>query len=55
MENGDELPPGVNPMVMVYIAQKRKISVGDKNGGQRPGNKGVISRILPEEEYAFPA
>ena len=45
-ENGDELPPGVNKSVRVYIAQKRKISVGDKMAG-RHGNKGVISRILP--------
>ena len=51
-ENGDDLPPGVNQMVMVYIAQKRKISVGDKMAG-RHGNKGVISRILPEEDMPF--
>ena len=51
-ENGDELPPGVNQMVMVYVAQKRKISVGDKMAG-RHGNKGVISRILPEEDMPF--
>jgi DNA-directed RNA polymerase subunit beta len=48
-ENGDELPPGVNRLVRVYVAQKRKISVGDKMAG-RHGNKGVISRILPEED-----
>ncbi len=47
--NGDELPPGVNQLVRVYIAQKRKISVGDKMAG-RHGNKGVIARILPEED-----
>lgn len=51
-ENGDELPPGVNQVVRVYIAQKRKISVGDKMAG-RHGNKGVISRILPEEDMPF--
>ncbi|MDP4180042.1 MAG: DNA-directed RNA polymerase subunit beta [Bacillota bacterium] len=51
-ENGDELPPGVNQLVRVYIAQKRKISVGDKMAG-RHGNKGVISRILPEEDMPF--
>ncbi|HHV95904.1 MAG TPA: DNA-directed RNA polymerase subunit beta, partial [Clostridiaceae bacterium] len=51
-EAGDELPPGVNQMVMVYVAQKRKISVGDKMAG-RHGNKGVISRILPEEDMPF--
>ena len=51
-ENGDELPPGVNQLVRCYIAQKRKISVGDKMAG-RPGNKGVISRILPEEDMPF--
>jgi len=51
-ENGDELPPGVNELVRVYIAQKRKISVGDKMAG-RHGNKGVISRILPEEDMPF--
>jgi DNA-directed RNA polymerase subunit beta len=51
-ENGDELPPGVNRLVRVYIAQKRKISEGDKMAG-RHGNKGVISRILPEEEMPF--
>lgn len=51
-ENGDELPPGVNQLVRVYIAQKRKISVGDKMAG-RHGNKGVVARILPEEDMPF--
>ncbi|GEA14405.1 MAG: DNA-directed polymerase subunit beta [Moorella sp. (in: firmicutes)] len=51
-ENGDELAPGVNELVRVYVAQKRKISVGDKMAG-RHGNKGVISRILPEEDMPF--
>ncbi len=51
-ENGDEMPPGVNQIVRCYIAQKRKISVGDKMAG-RHGNKGVISRILPEEDMPF--
>jgi DNA-directed RNA polymerase subunit beta len=51
-ENGDELPPGVNELVRVYIAQKRKISEGDKMAG-RHGNKGVISRIMPEEDMPF--
>ena len=51
-ENGDELPPGVNKSVRVYIAQKRKISVGDKMAG-RHGNKGIISRILPVEDMPF--
>ena len=51
-ENGDELPPGVNQLVRVYIAQKRKISQGDKMAG-RHGNKGVIARILPEEDMPF--
>jgi len=51
-ENGDELNPGVNKMVRVYIATKRKIQVGDKMSG-RHGNKGVISRILPEEDMPF--
>ncbi|MDI6602246.1 MAG: DNA-directed RNA polymerase subunit beta [Thermoanaerobacteraceae bacterium] len=50
--NGDELPPGVNELVRVYVAQKRKISVGDKMAG-RHGNKGVISRILPVEDMPF--
>jgi DNA-directed RNA polymerase subunit beta len=51
-ENGDELPPGVNQLVRVYIAQKRKISVGDKMAG-RHGNKGVIARIMAEEDMPF--
>ena len=51
-ENGDELPPGVNQLVRVYIAQKRKISVGDKMAG-RHGNKGVVSRVLPVEDMPF--
>ncbi|MFK4304931.1 DNA-directed RNA polymerase subunit beta [Paenibacillus sp. RC254] len=51
-ENGDELPPGVNQLVRVYIAQKRKISEGDKMAG-RHGNKGVVARILPEEDMPF--
>ncbi|MBQ4602702.1 MAG: DNA-directed RNA polymerase subunit beta, partial [Clostridia bacterium] len=51
-ENGDELSPGVNKVVRVYIAQKRKISVGDKMAG-RHGNKGVVSRILPPEDMPF--
>ena len=51
-ENQDELPPGVNQSVRVYIAQKRKISVGDKMAG-RHGNKGVVSRILPVEDMPF--
>ena len=51
-ENSDELGPGVNKVIRVYIAQKRKISVGDKMAG-RHGNKGVISRILPEEDMPF--
>jgi DNA-directed RNA polymerase subunit beta len=51
-ENGDELAPGVNQLVRCYIAQKRKISVGDKMAG-RHGNKGVISRILPQEDMPF--
>ena len=51
-ENGDELPPGVNELVRCYIAQKRKISVGDKMAG-RHGNKGVISRVLPQEDMPF--
>ncbi len=51
-ENSDELPPGVTQIVRCYIAQKRKISVGDKMAG-RHGNKGVISRILPEEDMPF--
>ncbi len=51
-ENADELPPGVKKVVRVYIAQKRKISVGDKMAG-RHGNKGVVSRILPPEDMPF--
>ena len=51
-ENGDELPPGVNESVRIYIAQKRKISVGDKMAG-RHGNKGCVSRILPVEDMPF--
>ncbi len=51
-ENGDELPPGVNKSVRVYVATKRKISVGDKMCG-RHGNKGVVSRILPQEDMPF--
>ncbi|RNB78973.1 DNA-directed RNA polymerase subunit beta [Brevibacillus fluminis] len=51
-DNGDELPPGVNQLVRVYIAQKRKISVGDKMAG-RHGNKGVIARIMAEEDMPF--
>lgn len=51
-ENGDELPPGVNQLVRLYIAQKRKISVGDKMAG-RHGNKGVVSRVLPVEDMPF--
>ncbi|HAN09710.1 MAG TPA: DNA-directed RNA polymerase subunit beta [Clostridiales bacterium] len=50
--NGDELPPGVNEVVRVYIAQKRKISVGDKMAG-RHGNKGVVSRVLPTEDMPY--
>ena len=51
-ENGDELPPGVNQLVRVYIAQKRKISEGDKMAG-RHGNKGVVARIMAEEDMPF--
>ena len=51
-ENGDELSPGVNEVVCCYIAQKRKISVGDKMAG-RHGNKGVVSRVLPQEDMPF--
>ena len=51
-ENGDELAPGVNQSVRIYIAQKRKISVGDKMAG-RHGNKGVVSRVLPVEDMPF--
>ena len=53
-ENSDDLPPGVNKLVRCYVATKRKISVGDKMSG-RHGNKGVISRILPEEDMPFMA
>ena len=51
-ENGDDLSPGVNTLVRIYIAQKRKVSVGDKMAG-RHGNKGVVSRILPVEDMPF--
>jgi DNA-directed RNA polymerase subunit beta len=51
-DDGDELPPGVNELVRVYVAQKRKISEGDKLAG-RHGNKGVISKILPVEDMPF--
>ncbi len=51
-KNGDELPPGVNQSVRIYIAQKRKISVGDKMAG-RHGNKGVVSRVLPVEDMPY--
>ena len=51
-ENGDEIPAGVNQVVRCYIAQKRKISVGDKMAG-RHGNKGVVSRVLPQEDMPF--
>lgn len=51
-EQGDELPPGVNQVVRVYVAQKRKISVGDKMAG-RHGNKGIVSKILPVEDMPF--
>ncbi|MFV0307373.1 MAG: DNA-directed RNA polymerase subunit beta, partial [Desertimonas sp.] len=53
-DDGDELPPGVNQLVRVYVAQKRKISVGDKLAG-RHGNKGVISKILPVEDMPYTA
>jgi DNA-directed RNA polymerase subunit beta len=52
LEKGDELPPGVIKMIKVYVAMKRKLSVGDKMAG-RHGNKGVISRILPEEDLPY--
>jgi len=52
VRTGDELPPGVIKLVKVYIAIKRKLSVGDKMAG-RHGNKGVLSRILPEEDMPF--
>jgi DNA-directed RNA polymerase subunit beta len=51
-EKGDELPPGVIKMVKVYVAMKRKLSVGDKMAG-RHGNKGVVSRILPVEDMPY--
>ncbi len=51
-DNGDELPPGVNRLVRVYVAQKRRLSEGDKMAG-RHGNKGVIARIMPEEDMPF--
>ena len=51
-EDGDELPPGVNELVRVYVAQKRKITAGDKLAG-RHGNKGVIAKILPAEDMPF--
>jgi len=51
-EDGDELPPGVNELVRVYVAQKRKITDGDKLAG-RHGNKGVIAKILPVEDMPF--
>ncbi len=51
-EKGDELPPGANTVIRVYIAQKRKVSVGDKLSG-RHGNKGIVSRILPREDMPF--
>ena len=51
-DEDEELPPGVNELVRVYVAQKRKISVGDKLAG-RHGNKGVISKILPAEEMPY--
>jgi len=54
IRRGDELPPGVLKMVKVFIAMKRKLSVGDKMAG-RHGNKGVISRILPEEDMPYTA
>jgi DNA-directed RNA polymerase subunit beta len=54
LKKGDELPPGVIKMVKVYVAQKRKLSVGDKMAG-RHGNKGVVSRILPEEDMPYMA
>ncbi|MCV4754851.1 hypothetical protein OFC37_35850, partial [Escherichia coli] len=51
-EAGDDLPPGVNEMVRVFVATKRKIAEGDKLAG-RHGNKGVISKIVPEEDMPF--
>ncbi len=52
LQKGDELPPGVIKLVKVYVAMKRKLSVGDKMAG-RHGNKGVIARILPEEDMPY--
>ena len=52
LKKGDELPPGVIKMVKVYVAMKRKLSVGDKMAG-RHGNKGVVSRVLPEEDMPY--
>ena len=52
LKKGDDLPPGVVKMVKVYVATKRKLSVGDKMAG-RHGNKGVVSRLLPEEDMPF--
>ena len=52
LRRGDELPPGVIKLVKVYVAMKRKLSVGDKMAG-RHGNKGVIARILPEEDMPY--
>src|SRR5258707_14530163 len=52
LQKGDELPPGVIKLVKVYVAMKRKLSVGDKMAG-RHGNKGVIERILPEEDLPY--
>ena len=54
LKKGDELPPGVIKMVKVYVAIKRKLQVGDKMAG-RHGNKGVVSRILPEEDMPYMA
>ena len=52
LKKGDELPPGVIKMVKVYVAIKRKLAVGDKMAG-RHGNKGVVSRVLPEEDLPY--
>jgi len=54
LRRGDDLPPGVIKMVKVYVAVKRKLSVGDKMAG-RHGNKGVVSKVLPEGGHAVPA
>ena len=51
-DRGDELPPGIIKMVKVYVAMKRRLSVGDKMAG-RHGNKGVVSRILPQEDMPY--